>query len=146
MINLIGYHPKGITPSRATFYMENYHENSKAGVFIPKYAYVKTGKKDKRGSDVYYSITEKSGFKITTDEVQEFVLTNGKWKLYPTVFTASGSEYEQFDTSIGSDIENSKFCADNMIDVYVYNPNTTNESEQWTQWERTQYEIFTNIS
>lgn len=146
LINLIGYHPKGIIPAQATFYLENDSEDSKQGIFIPKYSYVNTGLTDKNGNEIYYSLTENNGFKITNDEVQEFILTNGKWKLYSTVFTASGSEYEQFETTIGSDVENQKFCANNMIDVYVHNPNTDIEEQKWVQWTRTDTDIFTNVT
>jgi hypothetical protein len=127
LVNLIGYHPKGLTPSKATFYLENdVDEQSKANIFIPKYSYVDTKLVDKNGKRIYYSLTEKNGFKTTNDEVQEFQLTNGKWTLYPKRFTSSGSAFEEFQTTIGSDVSTKKLCANNMIDVYVgeYDNNT----------------------
>jgi hypothetical protein len=72
LVNMLGYHPKGITPAKATFYLENDLddiENNKSGVFVPKYAYVDTNLNDKNGRRIYYSLTEKNGFKITNDEV-----------------------------------------------------------------------------
>lgn len=139
LVNLIGYHPKGITPSKAIFYLDNDTEESKAGIFIPKYSYVDTNISDKNGKRIYYSLTEKTGFRVSNDEIQEFQLTNGKWKLYPQIFKSSGSKNEEFETNIGSDIKNNKLCASNMIDVYIRN----NEGI-FKQWDRTNFEIFIN--
>jgi hypothetical protein len=127
LVNLIGYHPKGLTPSKATFYLENdVDTESKANIFIPKYSYVDTKLVDKHGKRIYYSLTEKNGFKTTNDEVQELQLTNGKWTLYPQRFTSSGSVFEEFQTTIGSNVDSEKLCANNMIDVYIgeYDTNT----------------------
>lgn len=145
MVNLIGYHPKGLTPSKATFYLENdVYEESKANIFIPKYSYVDTKLVDKHGKRIYYSLTEKNGFKTTNDEVQEFQLTNGKWTLYPQRFTSSGSFFEEFQTTIGSNVNSTKLCANNMIDVYVGEYDTNTNTWKYKQWEKTGYEIFTN--
>jgi hypothetical protein len=53
---------------------------------------------------------------------------------------AEGNEYEEFSLNIGSDVENKKFCASNMIDVYVYSETTG----KYKKWKRTDFEIFTN--
>lgn len=47
-------------------------------------------------------------------------LYNGKWKLYDTVFTASGTKYETFvlENAV-SDADAGKFAAHGFIDVYV---------------------------
>jgi hypothetical protein len=145
LVNLIGYHPKGITPSKATFYLENdVDEESKANIFIPKYSYVDTKLIDKEGKRIYYSLTEKNGFKTTNDEVQELQLTNGKWTLYPQRFTSSGSPFEEFQTTIGSNVNEKKLCANNMIDVYVGEYDDNINTWKYKQWTKTEYEIFTN--
>lgn len=145
LVNLIGYHPKGLTPSKATFYLENdVDEESKANIFIPKYSYVDTKLVDKEGKRIYYSLTEKNGFKTTNDEVQEFQLTNGKWTLYPQRFTSSGSPFEEFQTTIGSNVNEKKLCANNMIDVYVGEYDNNTNTWEYKQWTKTEYEIFTN--
>lgn len=47
-------------------------------------------------------------------------LYNGKWKLYDTIFTASGSKYETFVLeNVRSDVAAGKFAAHGFIDVYV---------------------------
>jgi hypothetical protein len=58
---------------------------------------------------------------------------NGKWKLYSTIFTATGSEYETFTLhGLGSDTERGKYVADGMIDVYVQSTYDT-----FTKWKQT---------
>ena len=50
----------------------------------------------------------------------EVILRNGVWKLYDTVFTASGSKYETFVLeNVRSDSAAGKFAAHGYIDVYV---------------------------
>lgn len=36
---------------------------------------------------------------LESEDIQTVTLYNGKWKLYPTIFTASGTEYETFTLS-----------------------------------------------
>lgn len=67
---------------------------------------------------------------------------NGKWKLYPTVFTASGVEYEQFVlTGLKSDAENEKFVANDYFKVFVMDVNGNIDDE----WFLDRNELFTAI-
>lgn len=60
--------------------------------------------------------------------------------MYPTVFTASGSDYETFVVSdIGSDIENKRFVADNRIRIFVKSGGVID-----SEWTVSDKELFTN--
>src|SRR5574344_33396 len=146
LVKFIGYNPSGITPATAQFYIDNSYSDTETSAtvggkfrnnLILKYSAIDTGLFDANGNKVYYST--KVQHDITDDLNYNIQLYNGKWKLYNTVFTAAGTNFETFNlTAIGSDIENSKYVADNCIDVYVDHDGTI------TQWNKTDNELFLN--
>jgi len=143
---MLGYNPKGITPSSGTFYLNNSKEEGeteeggafKGDVILP-FSYVETEKTDSDGNKVTFSTVQE--YTINSEQNFSMTLYNGKWKLYPTIFTASGSDYESFIMeSIGSDIENKRFVANNRIKIYIKNIYGDIEND-WTVSDK---ELFTN--
>lgn len=68
---------------------------------------------------------------------------NGRWKLYPTVFTASGVEYEQFElTGLKSDSNNEKFVANDYFKVFVMDTDGNIDDE----WFLDKNELFTIVN
>ena len=142
LVRLLGYNPKGITPSSGTFYLNNARDDGEGGnykgkVILP-FSYVETSKTDSNGEKVCFSTVEQ--YTINSEENYSMTLYNGKWKMYPTVFTASGSDYETFTVSdIGSDIENKRFVADNRIRIFVKSGGVID-----SEWTASDKELFTN--
>lgn len=116
LVKMLGYGPRGITPSTSTAYLDNRHSDTGEGGrfengIIPRYAAVKTDKTDTLGNEVWYSVTK--NWTINNDADYSVTVVNGRWRLHNVVFTTSGSDYETFTlTGVGSDIENEKFCGD----------------------------------
>lgn len=136
LVKMLGYSPRGIIPSQGLFQIQNTGNNLEDRK-IPQYSYIKLNKQDKNGNTIYYSTKEQ--ITINNSSPFQFHMYNGKWKLYSTIFTASGSEYETFVlTGLGSDIENGKYVADGMIDVYIQDSATGS----FSQWKKTEQELF----
>jgi len=57
-------------------------------VTIPKYSAIDTKLVDENGKKIYYSTVEDTDVSKETDNAVLFY--NGKWKLYETIFVASG--------------------------------------------------------
>jgi len=132
LVKLIGYNPKGFIPANAEFTIldELQTADTHDGYFIPRYSAVNTGNVDDDGKPVYYSF--KNDFILGQNDFYNYasngvdfsayktVLYNGIWKLYPTIFTADGSNYETFVLDgIESNNETGKHAAHGFIDVYV---------------------------
>lgn len=142
LVRLLGYNPKGITPSSGVFYLDNENDEGEGGSFkghvILPFSYVETNKTDANGEKVCFSTVEQ--YTINSEENYSMTLYNGRWKLYPTVFTASGSDYETFIVSdIGSDIDSKRYVADNRIRIFVKSGGQIDS--EWTMSEK---ELFTN--
>lgn len=154
LVKLIGYNPKGFIPANAEFtiydnteYVDGADDNDE--LVIPRYSAVNTGKVDSNGNPVYYSfktdcvLGANDSYSTTGQKNKTYaaLLYNGLWKLYPTVFTASGSKYETFVLDgIESNIDKQKYAANGFIDVYVQRANTS----QLIQYSSLNEEIFLN--
>lgn len=117
LVNLIGYNPKGCTPSsfQAVVYKTDQTEGGTLrGRTIPQFSALDTGKSDGNGRKIYFSTYETKTF--DSDEQGYIGLYNGMWHLYPTIFSASGIEREKFVLDgIASDSSDNKFVADNLV-------------------------------
>ena len=134
LVKLIGYNPKGFIPSTCefTFNVSKDYDDNK----IPAYTAIDTGKVDSYGKKIYYSFVEDYDLANGQNIVK---LYNGKWKLYDTIFTASGTKYETFVLeNVRSDSQNGKFAAHGFIDVYVQRGN------QFLKFKGMTDEIFLN--
>lgn len=145
LARILGYSPRGIVPSQGIFYIDNTDSQGSSGKYgeitIPQYAKIDTGKIDSNGRKIFYST--KDSFQISRGQsVVEKVFYNGEWKMYGTVNTATGSDYETFILNgIGSDIENKMFTGDRFIDVYI----KSYGSEKFVKWKLVDDELFMNI-
>lgn len=134
LVKLIGYNPKGFIPSSATF--QFYVNEDYDDLYIPQYAAVDTGKTDSDGNKVYYSFAESYVLGAGANTV---TLQNGRWVLYPTIFTANGSNYETFVLDgVCSDADNKKYAAHGYIDVYI------KRGEKFIKFKGLTDEIFLN--
>lgn len=117
LVKLIGYNPKGFIPAQATFqfYCETDDDDE---LHIPPYAAVKTDLTDSNGNTVYYSF---SNITDVSNGKNEIILKNGIWKLYSTIFTANGSNYETFvlDGLKSDSSTDDPIIAHGGIDVYI---------------------------
>ena len=93
-MKFIGYNPQGCFPSQATAVVKS--DNDKT---VLKFSKVDTGLTDSNGKKIYFSAVDSSNMKndIHVQGKQHTInLVNGEFNLYPTIFTASGSENEKF--------------------------------------------------
>lgn len=116
LVKFLGYNPTGFTPSTCQFTIDTGDEDD---AIIPKYSAIKIPKTDINGNQVYYSFVNNYETKQGDDNTA--ILYNGVWKMYSTIFTASGTKYETFVLNgLRSDSNNSEFIAHKFIDVYIY--------------------------
>lgn len=127
LCNFLGYNPHGMNPATAIFSFPLAQFSDKVGRTIPRYSYIDTGKTDNVGKKVYYSTAEDVQIEAndTNRTVQNITLYNGRWKLYNTVFTAQGTDWETFTLNgLRSDMFSNEYVANNYIHVYVVSPTT----------------------
>ena len=144
LCKFLGYNPKGAYASVADFMLDNnmlLADDSNKQYFeditIPQYAYIDTGKTDRIGRKIYYSISDS----ITVDSDPNFkmLMRNGMWKLYPTVFSGTGQKYQNLVLDgIVSDSTRHRYVQNNMIHVYV------DDGQQLTRWTAVDDGIFTD--
>ena len=135
LCSFIGYHPAGMNPSYAVFSFSknelfeslnnnglNVTPSTNSSVFIPRYSYLDTGLTDAAGKPVYFSTTYDIKVDSGSDNV-DIVLYNGRWRLYDTVFTYAGTDWEKFILNgLRSDASTGDYIANNCIHVYVSEP------------------------
>lgn len=140
LCKLIGYSPRGFTPASVTAYIQS-NDDSLNGTQIQKYSYVDTGLTDSNGKKICFSVPKKDDGTtetINNETYHRITLYNGMWKLYGTIFTASGTDYETFVLAdVKSDSDDKKYVAGNFIDVYV-----ESEDGTITPWYYDRFDIF----
>lgn len=144
LVKFLGYNPKGATAATAEFAMQNtvtdQNKNKYQGQTLYKYSAIDTGLTDKNGKKVYYSLVENSDIPAEVNYTRLF--RNGIWKLYQTVFTSSGEEYQTFLLSeLKSDASDGKYVQSEYIHVYVQEPGDNVEPEIWKYQDQG---VFTN--
>lgn len=147
LCQFLGYSPKGMVPSSVDVLLMNSTDTTQTESlkvycdrYIPKYAYIDTGKSDIRGNEIYYSICESD--KI--DESNIFTrrtLYNGIWKLYETTFIGTGEDFQTITLNIKSDHEKGKFVAHDFFDIYVVE-NTASSDKKVRYFKQTSYQLF----
>lgn len=156
LTKFIGYNPKGATASTMNVYVNNISQQSIRSYWIPPYSRIDTGLTDAVGKKIYFSTScndLKRGSPITLTDSNQIPITlyNGIWKMYGTVFTASGIENETFLLEgLKSDSDQNKYVAHDFIDVYVQHFDQTMNPPQWTfgkdSWTMDKNGIFTGYS
>lgn len=129
LCTFLGYNPHGMNPSVAIFSVPLAQFGELSPNNIPRYSYIDTGKTDNTGKRVYYSTVEDIHLQTTDTNrtAQNITLYNGRWRLYNTIFTAQGNDWETFTLNgLRSDIFTNEYVANNYIHVYVVPP-TVNE-------------------
>lgn len=135
LVKLIGYNPRGFQPSTIEAYVISTNGTSLRNYQIPFYSRVDTKLVDSTGKKIYFStkrdMTAKnldsyddylvnSSQELTENVRQSVTLYNGQWKLYPTIFTASGIENEIFVLDgLLSDADKDRYVSHEFIDVFI---------------------------
>lgn len=123
LCKFIGYNPKGYSPSVITFVTNTQIEQSvDIELSIKKYSAIDTGKYDANGKKIYYStISDYDNNSLSRIDNERTILCyNGLWKLYSTIFSSSGDEYQTFIlTGIKSNAAEQKYVSEQMIHVYI---------------------------
>jgi len=76
-----------------------------------------TGKTDALGNKICFSVKE--NVNLESDQYTNVMFFNGQYKMYTTIFTASGTANETFVLDIQSDSDAKKYVANDFIDIYV---------------------------
>ena len=132
LVKMIGYNPRGCTPAKFDVYVDmtdvqvvdGYNRNSDLLYILP-YSYIDTGLMDSEGNPIYFSTyrtnpVDHEPITIESEDYHEVSLVNGKWKLYPTIFTASGIQNEVFTLDLNSfNTDSKKYIPTDYIDVYI---------------------------
>ena len=137
LVQLLDYNVKGCSPSSFSAYFTTGDWDTEANDATPviyPYSYITTNRTDSNGRQICFS-TRDSYF-ISPNTRTPISLYNGRWQLYPVVFTASGIANETITlTDLYSDTTKNKFVAHNFIDVYVHDPNSeTEDDRRLTKW------------
>jgi len=129
LVKFIGYNPRGCNPSVLNANLISNGTANIRGYWIPFYSRFDTGLTDSRGKKIYFSTKRlqvdrdalNGDSQRTVDSTsQPITLYNGQWKLYSTIFTASGVENETFVLDgLQSDASKGKFVAHNFIDIFI---------------------------
>ena len=134
LVKMIGYNPKGCKPAKFDIYVDRTVEEDRdtnTMTFILPYSYIDTELMDKYGNPIYFSTyknspTDGTPITIESENYHEVSLVNGKWKMYPTIFTASGIPNEVFTINTfdpkNDEVNN---VAGDFIDVYIKRPTET---------------------
>lgn len=144
LVKFIGYNPKGCTTANANFILQTSSTENPSRLHIPKYAQVDTEKTDDSGKKIIYSTIAEQ--QLNSKANYPLVMYNGQWKLYNTVFSSSGAEYQTFTLAgLKSDSESDtpKYIPNGMIDIYV-----DEGGDQFEQYKYVSDGLFTdnNIS
>lgn len=157
LVKFIGYNPKGCNPSVLTGNIISTGNSADIrGYWIPFYSRFDTGLVDSRGNKIYFSTkraqvergaTSGDSQRTVDSESQPITLYNGQWKLYDTVFTASGIDNEVFVLDgLMSDASKNAYVAHNFIDVFVQHYDSSGEWIFQHDWEMDINGIFAGYS
>jgi hypothetical protein len=106
LVKMIGYNPKGCKPAKFDVYVDRTNATNPDDItYILPYSYIDTELMDKYGNPIYFSTyknnpTDGTPITIESEDYHEVSLVNGKWKMYPTIFTASGIPNEVFTIDV----------------------------------------------
>lgn len=146
LCNFLGYNPHGMNPASAIFSVPLAQFEGR-NVIIPRYSYIDVNKTDDSGKRVFYSTAEDItiyGSDINRNSTaQNITLYNGRWRLYNTIFTAQGNDWETFTLNgIRSDMFTNEFVANNYIHVYVVSPEDKDGKVQIRRYNMTDGGLF----
>ena len=156
LVKLIGYNPHGCQPSVMTVNVVPENGTSLRNYQIPFYSCIDTGLTDHTGKKIYFSTkrnqldqgqTTGDSTRLVENSYQPVIMYNGRWKLYNTIFTASGVENETFVLDgLASDATRDNYVAHNFIDIFVQHYDGTGEWKFQRDWELDIDGIFSGYS
>ena len=152
LVKLIGYNPRGCSPSEIVIYIDN-SQNQLEGYCILPFSYIDTGLTDSNGKSICFSTgcaTAPDGSYsdyqidyINSESRHKVRLYNGRWKMYSRVLTSGGVENETFILEgVKSDSAAGQYVAYRHIKVFVEKPDGSIERN----WYPDADGIFTGIS
>ena len=142
LVSMLGYQARGCTPSTIAAYVQNMDVSSDRAL-LP-YTRFSSGLIGSDGRQIMFSIgkqntTDGQTVYVNAGAVSRTFFANGQFKMYPTVFTASGLGNETFVlTGLKSDSAAGKYVAQEYIDVWVESRDGT-----LTPWNYDANGIFT---
>lgn len=122
LVKFIGYNPRGCIPSQFTgLVTAQMSEQNIRGKRLPPFTYFVTQKNGKNGEPVCFSTNQWYPFESDNiDEGIEVQFYNGRWKIYNTVYTASGIENETFTLdNLKSDSDENKYVSGDFIKIFI---------------------------
>ena len=144
LAKMLGYNAKGITPSTAMFRIDKAY-------LYPHWRILPFSKVNVNGHDYSYCPTEpKKSIEIpsnlTVNSRFDILLTNGTWKLYDKVLTASGDDYETFNLTVGSDLSSDMYATTNNIFVCEVVKEYKSRASGDIDWSNTEINWFSPTS
>lgn len=144
LCNFIGYNPRGMSPSMATFFAIpdeiNASENN-SKTHLLKYSAIDTGKTDSRGNKVYYSLGDEDVNFADSDF--KFTMYNGIWKVYRQIYVAQGIPWESFTlNNLRSSYGDHEYVAHGFINVYAITFNDDGSLKETYLYKPTSEQIF----
>lgn len=118
LVKLIGYHPRGCRTAELQMYIIKDPGFPNGDLRFPKFSRLDSGSADSRGRPIYFSIDDL--VHVESERFHYAELLNGQFKLYPEIFTASGTENEIFILSeLKSDSEDNQFVDNDHFKVFI---------------------------
>lgn len=157
LVKMLSYNPAGFSTSTCQFKISINQQNLNIlhllpdAIYIPKYAYINTGKQDSKGNDICYSFVNsyivniysyikdnKYYAKIITPQSWP-VLYNGKFKKYKNKFTTTGMAYQSFILeNLDLSSNNKIFVEHTMFNVIIQKLDNQTGNIIYETWERTE--------
>lgn len=144
LCNFIGYNPRGMSPSMATFFAlpdeTNASENNPRTQLL-KYSFIDTGKTDSRGVKIYYSLGDEDINFANTEF--KFTMYNGIWKVYRQIYVAQGIPWESFTlNNLRSSYADHEYVAHGFINVYAITFNDDGSVKESYLYKPTSDQLF----
>ena len=149
LVQFIGYNPRGCVPAQFTGRIQTTsdvnREEFARKLRVPMFAYFDTQKVGSSGKTICFSVDgEAKAFESDTVNLGiDVPFYNGRWRVYPTVFTASGLENEMFVLDgLRSDSDGGKYVSGEFVRAVVETQSAAG-SEYELDWHNDSNGIFT---
>lgn len=124
LVRLIGYNPRGCSPSEIVMYISNEESKFENYAILP-FSYIDTGLTDQNGKQICFSTdyamkSRQQMDSINGERYHKVRLYNGRWKMYSRILTAGGTDNETFQLEgLKSDSAAGRYVAYRHIKVFV---------------------------
>lgn len=149
LVTLLGYNPKGCYPSTIQLQLQKKADTDVINPILYPYTRFSTNFVDSGGNRIYFSTRRNTDnyrdeMNFDNDSVLNVRFYNGTYRLYHTIFAASGTDNETFELDIGSNSSNNTYVPNDFIDVYVQN--TDGHFEFWNYDSESIFNNSSNIA